>query len=180
MVPHRAKPKGRGREPSTQPHVQIALGLSCVASLKPQELFVVTSSRNAGSFAQGKALRVSGVFATSFSMLGRQTSVGKPQASPAHCSACGRQTLQALPRASGAPPAQQSTFRKGDATFKVRTESYWCLEAHEPIRAPLNPVCSIPRTRTQYSIIIQYTLRNAAFIDRFQTIISCLVQASTA
>ena len=124
MIRQRAKPQDRGRETSTKAHVQIALNLSCVASLKPQEKFVVTTARNAGIFAQCKALRISGVFATSFSMLGRQTSVGKPQASPAQCSACGRQTLQALPRASGASSAQQSTFRKGDATFKVRTESY--------------------------------------------------------
>ena len=52
-------------------------------------------------------------------MLGQQAGVGKPQASPVQCSACGRQTLHAALRILGASSAQQSTFRKGDVTFKV-------------------------------------------------------------
>lgn len=56
-------------------------------------------------------------------MLGRQASVGTPQASPAHCSTCGRQSLKAAPRPSVAPSAQSNVLRKGDATFKVCTDT---------------------------------------------------------
>ncbi|CAL5228677.1 g11850 [Coccomyxa viridis] len=51
-------------------------------------------------------------------MLGRQVSVGTPQASPAHCSTCGRQSLKAAPRPSVASSAQNNVLRKGDAAFK--------------------------------------------------------------
>ena len=61
-------------------------------------------------------------------MLGRQASVGTPQASPAQCASCGRQSLKAAPRPIVAPSAPSSVFRKGDASFKVRTETTKLVE----------------------------------------------------